>query len=98
MDPTFPTSTVSSALITPGCRNVRSFLTAFLAIGRRDLFAVTSKENMLQFDPSSCGIISVTCSLKRVCQNVRASFHYRESKCWCPHQLGRQMSMGMVGL
>jgi hypothetical protein len=55
---TFYTSTVSSTLITPGCRNVRSFFTAFLAIGRRDLFAVTSKENILQFDPSSCILIS----------------------------------------
>ena len=47
------TSTVSSTFITPGWRSVRSFLSAFLAIGKRDLFAVTSKENMLQFDPSS---------------------------------------------
>jgi hypothetical protein len=53
MSPANYTSTVSSTLITPGCRNVRSFFTAFLAIGRRDLFAVTSKENILQFDPSS---------------------------------------------
>jgi len=40
--------------MTPGCRNVRSFLTAFLAIGKRALFAVTSKEKILQFEPSSC--------------------------------------------
>lgn len=47
------TSTVSSTLITPGCRKVRSFLRAFLARGSRDLLAVISKENMLQFEPSS---------------------------------------------
>lgn len=39
--------------MTPGCRNVRSFLRAFRASGRRTLSAVTSKEKMLQADPSS---------------------------------------------
>lgn len=47
------TSTVSSTLITPGCRSVRSFLRAFLARGRRERLVVMSKEKMLQFDPSS---------------------------------------------
>lgn len=56
--PVILTSTVSSTLITPGCRNVRSFLTAFLAKGNRDLFAVTSKENILQLEPSSYNFIS----------------------------------------
>ena len=32
---------------------MRSFLTAFLAIGSRDLLAVTSNEKMLQSEPSS---------------------------------------------
>ena len=45
--------------MTPGWRKVRSFLTAFLAIGRRDLFAGTSKENILQFDPSSWSTLLV---------------------------------------
>lgn len=45
--------------MTPGCLNVRSFLTAFFAIGRRDLFAVTSKENILQIDPSSYSNIRI---------------------------------------
>lgn len=47
------TSTVSNTFITPGCRIVRSFFSAFLARGRRPLLAVISKEKMLQFDPSS---------------------------------------------
>ena len=51
--PPIRTSTVSRTLITPGWRRVRSFLTAFLASGSRALFAVTSKENILQFEPSS---------------------------------------------
>jgi len=54
----YPTSTVSSTFITPGWRNVRSFLTAFRASGRRDLLALISKENMLQFDPSSYSLLS----------------------------------------
>ncbi len=49
------TSTVSSTLTTPGCRSVRSFFSAFLARGSRALLAATSNENMLQFEPSSCG-------------------------------------------
>ena len=56
-------STVSRTLITPGCRNVRSFLTAFRASGRRDLLAVTSKEKILQFDPSSYNLISIMVDL-----------------------------------
>lgn len=48
-----PTSTVSKTLMTPGCRSVRSFLRAFLASGRAARFAVMSKENMLQLEPSS---------------------------------------------
>lgn len=48
------TSTVSSTLITPGCRKVRSFLRAFFARGKRARLAVMSKEKMLQLDPSSC--------------------------------------------
>lgn len=47
------TSTVSSTLMTPGCRNVRSFLSAFFARGSRLFFAVLSNENMLQLEPSS---------------------------------------------
>jgi hypothetical protein len=47
------TSTVSKTLITPGWRRVLNFLRAFLARGSRDLFAVMSKEKMLQVDPSS---------------------------------------------
>jgi len=47
------TSIVSSTLTTPGCLNVRSLRTAFLARGNRDLFADTSKVNMLQGEPSS---------------------------------------------
>lgn len=47
------TSTVSSTFMTPGWRMVRSFLSAFLASGRRDLFALMSKANMLQLEPSS---------------------------------------------
>jgi hypothetical protein len=47
------TSMVSITLIIPGCRSVLSFLTAFLARGRRDLFAPMSMEKILQFDPSS---------------------------------------------
>src|SRR5438045_2775617 len=47
------TSTVSSTLITPGWRSVRSFFTAFLARGSLARLAVTSKEKMLQFEPSS---------------------------------------------
>lgn len=39
--------------MTPGCRRVLSFLSAFLASGRRDLLDVISKEKMLQLDPSS---------------------------------------------
>ena len=46
-------STLSKTLITPGCRKVRSFLTAFRASVRRDLFAITSKEKILQLEPSS---------------------------------------------
>lgn len=49
------TSTVSNTLMTPGCRSVRSFFSAFFARDSCDLWAVMSKENMLQFDPSSCG-------------------------------------------
>jgi hypothetical protein len=47
------TSTVSRTFITPGCRRVRNLRRAFLASGRRDLFAVTSKEKMLQRELSS---------------------------------------------
>lgn len=53
-----PTSTVSKTLITPGCRRVRSLRRAFRARGRRDLFAVMSKEKTLHFEPSSCHSIS----------------------------------------
>lgn len=53
---------MSKTLITPGWRNVRSFFSAFFASGSRDLFAVMSKEKMLQFDPSSCGACQVLCS------------------------------------
>jgi hypothetical protein len=49
------TSAVSNTLMTPGCRSVRSFFRAFLARGRADRLAETSKEKMLQFEPSSCG-------------------------------------------
>ena len=48
-----PTSMVSITLIMPGCRSVLSFLTAFLAKGRRDLLALMSMEKMLQLEPSS---------------------------------------------
>lgn len=41
--------------MTPGCRNVRSFLSAFFASGSWLFFAVMSNEKMLQFDPSSYG-------------------------------------------
>jgi hypothetical protein len=47
------TSTVSRTLMTPGCRSVRSFRSAFFASGSRLLFAALSKAKMLQFDPSS---------------------------------------------
>jgi hypothetical protein len=47
------TSMVSITLIMPGCRSVLSFFTAFLARGRRDLFALMSMEKILQFEPSS---------------------------------------------
>jgi hypothetical protein len=40
--------------MTPGCRRVRSFFSAFLARGREDLLAAMSKENILQLLPSSC--------------------------------------------
>jgi hypothetical protein len=53
------TSTVSNTLTTPGCLRVRSFLTAFLASGRRDLLAMTSKEKILQCEPSSYGLPNV---------------------------------------
>jgi len=49
-----PTSTVSNTFITPGCRIVRSFFSAFRARGRADRFVMMSKEKMLQFEPSSC--------------------------------------------
>lgn len=47
------TSTVSSTLMTPGCRSVLSFFKAFLARGRRDLLAAMSNVKMLQSEPSS---------------------------------------------
>lgn len=59
------TSTVSKTLITPGWRNVRSFFSAFFASGSRDLFAVMSKEKILQSDPSSCGACQVLARLAR---------------------------------
>lgn len=37
---------------------VRSFFSAFLASGSTDLLAVTSKEKMLQLEPSSCSRVS----------------------------------------
>jgi hypothetical protein len=44
---------VSKTLITPGCLSVLNLRTAFFASGRRDLFALISKENTLQEEPSS---------------------------------------------
>jgi hypothetical protein len=48
-----PTSTVSKTLITPGCRRVRSFRSAFFASCNLDFPALTSKEKTLHFEPSS---------------------------------------------
>jgi hypothetical protein len=48
-----PTSIVSNTLTTPGWRNVLSFLSAFFAKGRRERFALMSKEKMLHFELSS---------------------------------------------
>lgn len=44
--------------MTPGCRRVRSFFSAFLASGSDDLFAAMSKENILQLLPSSYNLRS----------------------------------------
>ena len=49
-----PTSTVSRTFTIPGCRRVRNFRRAFFAKGRRDRFALISKENMLHLELSSC--------------------------------------------
>ena len=45
---------MSSTFIIPGCRSVRNLRSAFLAKGRRDRFALISKEKMLHFELSSC--------------------------------------------
>lgn len=47
------TSIVSNTLMTPGCRSVLNFRTAFLAKGIADRFEAISKENMLHGEPSS---------------------------------------------
>lgn len=44
---------------------MRSFFSAFFASGSRDLFAVISKEKMLQLDPSSCSACQVLVRLAR---------------------------------
>lgn len=49
--------------MTPGCLSVRDLRTAFLANGRRDLFAAISKVKILQADPSSYMVAS-----KSLCQ------------------------------
>lgn len=54
MVPQHRTSIVSRTLMTPGCRNVRDFRTAFRARGRRDLLVAMSKVKMLHEEPSSC--------------------------------------------
>lgn len=45
--------------MTPGCRSVLNFLTAFLARGSAERLAVMSNEKMLQLEPSSYITISV---------------------------------------
>lgn len=54
------TSTVSKTFTTPGWRRVRNLRSAFRARGNRDLFADTSKENILHLDPSSWNVELVT--------------------------------------
>lgn len=61
----------SITLITPGCRNVRNFLAAFLAKGSRDLLVLMSKLKTQQGEPSSY-ILSGTPT--HVFENVRHTF------------------------
>lgn len=78
------TSTVSSTLITPGCRKVRSFFRAFFARGNRARLAVMSKENMLQFDPSSYW----HCQQKlRICRPIRLVTYSSCTVVKCPDGL-----------
>jgi hypothetical protein len=63
------TSTVSSTLITPGWRSVRSLRRALRARERRLLFALTSKEKILHLELSSLYGVND-------CHDVRGSLTY----------------------
>ena len=90
--PGFRTSTVSSTLITPGCRNVRSFLSAFRARGRRALLAFMSNENILQFEPSSYSSSVITSTSAGGFVHVSGHSEAAKSPPRCPG--GHQMNMG----
>lgn len=57
--------------MTPGWRNVRNFFKAFFANGRRALLAATSKEKMLQLDPSSYARVR---ALRRDAEGLNGTF------------------------
>ena len=80
------TSIVSNTLITPGCLSVRDLRTAFLANGRRDLFAAISKVKMLQGDPSSYMSLRVSSDFHR-CAATQGSECGRRG--WRTYPLGR---------
>lgn len=86
-------------MITPGWRKVRSFLRAFFARGSRDLFAVMSKEKMLQFEPSSCGacqvLVRLAQGLSTLCIHVWC--HCAGSIWTGRHRQRRRTNMGMQG-